>query len=348
VASLITIRKILLVLAAGLSVACACGQRRFRVMTYNVENLFDTVHDAGKADLEFLPEAERRWDSRRYWKKLGRLCSVIAAAGGESPVDLVALCEVENDSVLTHLLRRTLLRRLDYGYAMTCGPDPRGIDVALLYQPARFLPVEVRFVPIPSATDRSKPLRDLLHVAGRLPTGDTLDVFVCHFPSRAGGTFETEPARMRAAAVLRAQADSLLARRGTARLLLMGDFNEEISGKALRDVLKVKIPPEGAFIPETHILYDISENAQAARGIRGTYKYRGEWERLDHILVSGILLHPHARFHTGPETCRIPDLPFLVEEDETNGGVRPRRTYGGPFYRGGCSDHLPLTADFFY
>lgn len=106
----------------------------FRVMTYNVENLFDTLHDAGFNDEEFLPGSNRRWNSPRYWGKQQKLARTIAAAGGAVPVDLVALCEVENDTVVNHLCRRTILRRLDYAYLVTQSKDARGIDVALLYQ----------------------------------------------------------------------------------------------------------------------------------------------------------------------------------------------------------------------
>jgi len=317
-------------------------------MEYNVENLFDTVHAEGKADQEFLPASERRWHSGRYWKKLGQLCRVLAAAGGESPADLVALCEVENDTVLTHLTQRTLLRRLGYSYLMTDGPDLRGINVALLYQRGTFRPLHSRQVRIPCDMAHGRPTRDILCVSGMLPTGDTLDVFVCHFPSRSGGVAETEPYRKRAAAVLRAQADSLMRCRACPRLLLLGDFNESADAKALRDVLGVKVPEKGAYDFSTNSLYALSHGLHSIGGVDGTYKYRGEWDRLDHIIVSGSLLNPSAGFHTSLSAARIFYMPFLVEKDEVHGGVKPHRTYLGPVYSGGCSDHLPLLADFYY
>lgn len=339
--------------AAGLLLGCflvlsVSAQRRFRVMEYNVENLFDTVHAEGKADREFLPAAERRWNSIRYWKKMGQLCRVIAAAGGESPADLVALCEVENDTVLTHLTRRTLLRRLDYSYVVTDGPDARGINVALLYQRGTFRPLRSWQVRVPRDAARERPTRDILCVSGMLPTGDTLDVFVCHFPSRSGGVAETEPYRKRAAAVLRAQVDSLLRCRACPRLLLMGDFNEAADDKALRNVLGVIVLDERIYDLSINDLYAMSHNLRAAGGVEGTYKYRGEWNRLDQIVVSGLLLKPSAGFHTSVAAARILCMPFLVEKDEVHGGVKLKRTYQGPIYRGGCSDHLPLLLDFFY
>lgn len=340
-------KKTLLLLWCVLALS-AYGQRRFRVMEYNVENLFDTVHAEGKADMDFLPASERGWNSARYWKKLGLLCRVIAAAGGESPVDLVALCEVGNDSVLAHLTQRTLLRRLDYSYVVTDGPDSRGINVALLYQRGSFRPLHTWSVRVPCEVARERPTRDILCVSGMLPTGDTLDVFVCHFPSRSGGVAETEPFRKRAAAVVRAQADSLLRCRVRPRLLLMGDFNEGADEKALRDILGVIVPDSELKSYSTNSLYSLSQNLYAAGGVAGTYKYKGNWDKLDQIIVSGLLLNPSAGFHTSLRACRILCLPFLVERDGARGGVKPKRTYQGPVYRGGCSDHLPLCADFHY
>ena len=107
-------------------------------MEWNVENLYDTLHDVGFDDREFLPNAERRWNTPRYFHKQSSLAKTILAAGGLQPVDLVALCEVENDSVMHFLCRRTRLARLGYEYLVTHSADRRGIDVALLYQPETF------------------------------------------------------------------------------------------------------------------------------------------------------------------------------------------------------------------
>lgn len=340
------ISKACLLLTALLLTLPASAQRRFRVMEYNVENLFDTIHDAGKADEEFLPSAERQWTSRRYWKKLGRLRSVIAAASGESPADLIALCEVENDSVLTHLTRRTLLHRLGYEYVMTDCRDVRGIDVALIYQPMRFRPVEVQPIRIHFTSKRARPTRDILHVAGLLPTGDTLDVFVCHFPSRAGGTVSATQ-RQQAASQLRQHADSVAAARACPLLLITGDFNDEPHCASLRSALGA-VPMEKAAQPlQPHALYLLTGNLYGHHDIAGTYKYRQQWNRLDHFIVNGKLLCPETRFHAVPGSCRILQDDFLLEADGFD-TVKPKRTYLGTFYRGGFSDHLPIVMDFCY
>lgn len=324
--------------------------RRYRVMTYNVENLFDTCHDNGKSDEEFLPDGERKWNSWRYWKKLGDLARVVAAAGGDEPASLVALCEVENDSVVRDLARRTMLRRLGYEYIVTRGPDARGIDVALLYQPGRFRPVGIRSVRVAYTSPTERPTRDILYVEGLVPTGDTLDVFVCHFPSRSGGAARSEAYRCRAAATLRRLCDSLFRTRSEARLLIMGDFNDEYRNKSLRRCLRALPPPDerGARAVGPDSLYVLTARKQAGRGIRGTYRHKGRWNQLDQIVVNGRLLMADEGMHTSYADCQIVTLDYLLEPDATNGGVRPRRTYQGPIYRGGVSDHLPVVADFFY
>ncbi len=318
---------------------------RFRVMAWNVENLFDTCHDAGFDDREFLPQSERKWNGPRYWRKLKMVSRTIAAVGETSPPELVALCEVENDSVLTHLTRRGLLRRLGYDYVMTSGHDPRGIDVALLYQPLRFRLLADSSVSLSDGSGKH-PLRDALHVVGLVPSLDTLDVFVCHLPSQSGGG-SSHFYRRYAARRLREYIDSVITVRRIPRVMVLGDFNEEERGPILSRELGVRVPDSKEEMKDPKSLYLISGQLRARSGARGTYKFQGEWLQLDHVIVSGALLQPSCRFYCEPSSCKIAVFPFLVRPDETRGGVRPWRTWQGPYYAGGTSDHLPLFVDFY-
>ena len=330
-----------LVLVLGLTLAASA--ERFRVVEWNVENLFDTCRDAGFDDREFQAEAQRRWNAPRYWTKLRWLARTLATLGGDRPAELVALCEVENDSVLAHLTRRSLLRRLGYAYVMTHSRDPRGIDVALLYQPARFRVLSTASIRIAPPGRHLRPTRDVLHVAGLLPSLDTLDVFVCHLPSRSGGSGAARY-RMAVARRLRAAADSLERVRSAARILMLGDFNTEPDESPLRVGLRAMRPDVSSGGPAD--LYIVSADLTARDGIRGTYRYQGRWNRLDHILVNGRLLDSAQPLHLRPDGCRIAAPAFLTQPDATNGGVKPFRTFLGPRYVGGPSDHLPLVADF--
>lgn len=325
----------------------------FRVMSYNVENLFDCRHDTLKEDREFLPDAIRHWNYARYRKKLDDIARVIIAAGQWEAPALVALCEVENDTVLRDLTARSVLREADYRYLMTRSPDPRGIDVALLYQRHLFKPVAHRNIPVPQPRKNSRPTRDILHVTGQLLNLDTLDVFVCHFPSRSEGAKETEPYRLQAARLVRQAADSLLHARRQPQILIMGDFNDYPYNKSVRQVLGARpLPgnddrdtaPSAAVQPDSHALYHLLAHRAARTKRFGSYKYQGEWGLIDHIIVSGTLLRPDAPCHTLEGHVFAPD--FLLTPDKKYGGRQPFRTYYGMKYQGGYSDHLPVWADF--
>ena len=299
------------------------AQESFRVMFWNVENLFDIKDEPRKSDEEFLPDAIRHWNSFRYHDKLKKLAKTIVASGDERVPDLVGLCEVENDSCLYDLTRRSPLREAGYRYVMTDSPDERGIDVALLYQRGSFKLLGKRSIRIPHEQVRRAPTRDILHVTGRILSGDTADVFVCHFPSRGGGQAKTEPYRLLAAKVLRHTVDSLKQVRQHPYLIIMGDFNDSPSDKSLRKVLCGK-----------------GDLVNLMKGMKdGTYRYRGEWGIYDQFIVS-------ANVPVKRKGVQILRHPFLLEEDEKYGGDKPFRTYNGMKYVGGYSDHLPVVFDF--
>ena len=299
------------------------AQAPFRVMFWNVENLFDTKDDPLKNDNEFLPDATRHWTPFRYHDKLKNVAKTIVASGYEHVPDLVGLCEVENDSCLHDLTRRSPLRESGYRYVMTHSPDQRGIDVALLYQRGSFKLIQYQSIGIPHGQVKQRPTRDILHVVGQVISGDTLDVMVCHFPSRSGGKAKSEPYRLQAARTLRHTVDSLMQVRQHLYLIIMGDFNDYPSDKSLRKVLCGK----GDLV-----------NLMAGMK-QGTYRYRGEWEIFDQFLVS-----PNVKAKT--ENVKPIRHSFLLEEDEKYGGWKPFRTYNGMKYIGGYSDHLPILMDF--
>ena len=319
------------------------AQEPFRVMFWNVENLFDTKDDAKKSDEEFLPDATRHWTPSRYQDKLKKLAKTIVASGDERVPDLVGLCEVENDSCLRDLTRRSPLREAGYRYVMTHSPDKRGIDVALLYQRGSFQLIRQKSIRIPHRRARREPTRDILHVSGRILSGDTLDVMVCHFPSRGGGEAKTEPYRLLVAEVLRRTADSLMQVRQHPYLIIMGDFNDYPSNKSLRKVLCGKGD-----------LVNLMEGMK-----KGTYRYRAEWGIFDQFIVSRNMQAKNKNAFTknkyakakkenasvSVENVQILRHPFLLEEDDKYGGQKPFRTYNGMKYMGGYSDHLPIALD---
>lgn len=330
----------------------------FRVVSWNIENLFDTHHDSLKNDHEYLPDAIRHWNYSRYKKKLADVARVITAIGEWNPPALVGLCEVENDTVLRDLTHRSPLKELNYRYVMTDSPDLRGIDVALLYQRDLFKLLSSRSIPIPPL-GQYRPTRDLLHVSGLLLTGDTLDVFVCHLPSRSGGAKESEPYRLYAAQILRTEVDHILNIRSHPQVIIMGDFNDYPTNQSIQKVLEAEAPPittqepastlnstnPSTIVPSSLKLYHLLARKAKSKSF-GSYKYRGEWGLLDHLIVSGTLLNQSSHFFTSEERANVCLLPFLLKEDEKYGDKEPFRTYKGMKYQGGISDHLPVYADF--
>ena len=305
------------------------SQESFRVMFWNVENLFDTKDDPRKNDNEFLPEATRHWNSFRYRDKLKNLAKGIIASGNEYVPDLVGLCEVENDSCLYDLTRRSPLREADYRFIITDSPDQRGIDVALLYQRGSFKPLQHQSIRIPNKQWKKGPTRDILHVVGQVVSGDTLDIVVCHMPSRSGGQAQSEPYRLLTAQVLKHAVDSVMKVREYPHILIMGDFNDYPTDKSIKKVLCA----DGRL---QNLMKDKKE---------GTYRYRGEWGILDQFIVSKTLLKKKGSIRTSSKKAQILHLDFLLEEDEKYGGDKPFRTYNGMKYLGGFSDHLPISLD---
>ena len=318
----------------------------FMVMSYNVENLFDCRHDTLKDDYDFLPDATRRWNYPKYKRKLDAIARVIMAVGGWTPPALIALCEVENDSVLHALTHYSALRTGDYRYILTQSDDPRGIDVALLYRRDLFKPIHRQSLRVNKPSPKSRQTRDILHVSGLLLNGDTLDVMVAHFPSRVGGARLSAPYREKVARKIKATTDSLFRSRQRAQIIVMGDFNEYPNSSLVRKILEAEMPP--ALPPHIHEqrLYHLFARRAATQKRTGSYKYRGAWQWLDHILVSGSLLRQDASLHTSETQANVCTQPFLLTDDPAYGGRQPFRTYYGLKYQGGYSDHLPVYASF--
>lgn len=287
------------------------AQSCFTLMAYNCENAFDTIHDEGKDDYEFLPEGSYHWSRSRMFRKLNNIGKVIMAVDTEHPVDIVCLEEVENDSVLTWLTQRTALSQIGYKYVMTESADTRGIDVALVYSPFTFRLLDSESL----RAKTSSPTRDVLHVCGTTPGGDTLDIFAVHLPSRLNGKV-AERNRQIIAEMINSHIDSISMARPNAQICIMGDFNDGPRSNIVKR----------AFAGMTNLMTD---------GKQGSYKYHGVWDCIDQILVNESL-------HGKVTEAGVYSNPMLTEDDIQYGGTKPFRTYIGRKYNKGFSDHLPV------
>ena len=283
---------------------------------WNLENFFD-YRDGGEgdADHEFSPWGARHWTRKRFYIKCNLIAKSLLWMGdyyGQMP-DIIGLAEVENAFVLRRLLQSTALKKLDYGYVHYDSPDPRGIDVALLYRRDYWKKLSAK--PCRVGDSLSFRTRDILHVRlSHKEERDTLDVMVCHLPSKYGGTTLSEKRRKVALERLRFFADSLARGGGSGQMIAMGDFNDTPDQPLFR-----LLQPSLNLIPSS---------------IDGTIRYEGRWEWIDLAFVSRGLL----------PRCRIEkvEIPFLMTRDASHPGDKPLRTYSGPRYLGGVSDHCPI------
>ena len=247
---------------------------------YNVENLFDTLDDPATDDQDFLPTASLAWGEARYYQKLGQISGIIAQMNRGMVPDFLGLCEIENQNVLTDLLRQPPLRKSNLGFVYADSKDARGIDVALLYNKSLFKPFarEDKVIDLPG--DSLPPTRPILVVSGRLSSGDTLHFLVNHWPSRRGGNEKSAPNRYAAARRSRQIVDSLYARYGGSDrclVVLLGDFNDTPQDLSIRLILGAdSTASRGLFHP-------------MAGMSGGSYCYQDRWEWLDQIMLSKAL-----------------------------------------------------------
>lgn len=319
------------------------GTNAIRLVFYNTENFFDTFDDSLTNDDEYTPMGMRGWSYNKFQRKLINISKVFLSIGGWEPPEIIGMCEVENRFVLYKLTTDTPLSKIGYKIIHEDSPDPRGIDVAMIYRPDKFKPIMYRAIPIRFPNDPNGRTRDILYVKGMVMGKDTLHVFINHWPSRYGGYAGTKPKRAFVASVLRHATDSLMRVVPDARIVIMGDFNDEPTDESITEVLKAR--SDSAQLSSTdlfNMMYRLSGNWRS-----GTNKFRENWSLIDQIIVSSTLLHSKTGLYTYANGAHIYDAPFLLMEDKTYFGVKPFRTYLGPRYLGGFSDHLPVYLDIY-
>ncbi len=285
------------------------------VVSYNVENLFHPAHDSLKDDYEWTQEGERHWSYKRYYAKEDNIARVLTNIGEWDGVDVVGLQEIENAAVVKRLCYT--LRRNEYDFVHYESPDPRGIDVALIYKKSRVDTLATRALSIqhPKLTTR-----DILYVCAQVDKQDTIHFFVCHLPSQRGGKAESEWKREAAKQVLQKAVDSVFAVQPQAKIIVMGDMNSE------------DLHLNGLVDKITHNPSPVTRSPSP-----GTHKYQGRWTFLDHFYISPAI--------DSLSDARVYDAEWIQEPDEKYLGIKPKRTYNGFIYQNGFSDHLPIVLE---
>lgn len=304
---------------------------------YNTENLFDTIHNPHKFDEEFTPDSERRWNTKKYHDKIGRIAQVISTIGiddhQKNLPTLIGLCEVENRSVLQDLISHTRLKSAEYQIEHFESPDSRGIDVALIYQKEFFSVLNASKHPLKlfSKEGKSMHTRDQLLVTGLLED-ELVHILVNHWPSRYGGVKKSEPARIAAAQLNRRLVDSLLVLNPLAKIITMGDFNDSPQNESIKDILKTTPNPK---LAKNGILYN-PMYALAKKGL-GTLAYDDSWELFDQIIISeSFITKQYTQWQF--RNIRIANMPFLIQSTGKYKGYPLRSTNQSAGY----SDHFPV------
>lgn len=307
---------------------------------YNLENLFDTIDSPVKTDEEFLPTSSLQWNTAKYMSKEANLAHVISQLATDVTPDGVALlgvAEVENRKVLEDLVSQKELKSRGYAIVHIQSPDIRGISTALLYQPKYFTVTSSRalFVDLRRPTDSvGYYTRDVLYVAGILD-GEPVHVLVNHWPSRRGGETASAWSRAVAAGVCKHVADSLRAVNPNAKVIVMGDLNDDPTNKSLTEVLNAKgdskdLKPNEMF----NTMYAHYKSGD------GTMAYRDAWSLFDQIIISPPFFNKTSggwQFYKSVVFRK----PWLLETEGPYKGY-PHRTFSGDVFINGYSDHLPV------
>ena len=306
-------------------------RQEYTVVSYNVENLFDTVDDPKIPDEEFLPTSEKKWDNERYEKKLTDIAEVISEVNQKELPEVVGLVEVENQTVLEDLINAGRLKGRNYAIIHEESPDYRGIDVALIYRKDAFKEIKHEVLPVTFPDDPEFKTRDILHVTGKM-RNKTVHLFVNHWPSRIGGDEKTEPKRLLAASVLKKRVDQILVEDPNARIIIMGDMNDEPANKSLKETLGAAAPGSGAPLVYLMMPDDVAG--------KGTYFYSGNWNMLDNLVVSEAVLKGKG-MKVEDEKGNVFSNDWMIYTNK-NGDKTPNRSYVGNKYVGGVSDHFPV------
>ena len=322
----------------------ASAQKKYSVYGvgfYNQENLFDTCHDEGKRDYDFLPTGSYKWNAMKYNHKLNNMSRALADMGTDVLPNIgcaiIGLAEVENSKALDDLIAQPSLSARNYQYVHIEGPDRRGIDCALLYNPSLFSVKNTRLVPYVQKLKKDSAFytRGFLTVSGTL-ADEHVAVIVCHLPSRFSESFYRELG----AEQVKAIKDSLLNDDPNCKVFVMGDMNDDPIDKSMAGILKGK-----ANIKDVNEgdMYNPWYNILVKEGV-GTLLYQGSWNLFDQILVTPNLLNKDDKKDFSSLKFwknQIFKRDYLFQTEGKYKGS-PKRTTAGGVWLNGYSDHLPV------
>ena len=337
------LKLVISILFLSLFISTNAQDKKFKIHTlafYNLENLFDTINDPIKFD-DYSPIMELKTNrGEAYRRKITNMARVIAEIGKDvthNTPAILGVCEVENKDVLEDIVNDSTLLEKNYGIVHYDSPDSRGIDVALLYQKSLFMPIsssahELKIYD--TQTQKQITTRDQLLVSGKLE-GDLIHIIVNHWPSRRGGEARSRPKRVAAAQLNKRILDSLQAQDPYAKVIIMGDLNDDPTNPSVKNVLKAKrkrkkVDFKGLYNPFEKFYRD---------GL-GTTAYRDNWSLFDQIIVSKTLLekdYTSFRYYQ----AGIFNKNYLITPKGKYKGY-PFRSWNDSGFSNGFSDHFPV------
>jgi endonuclease/exonuclease/phosphatase family metal-dependent hydrolase len=330
----------LLLILAAFATLCSCRPRnvtsRVLVAFYNCENFFDTIHNPSFYDTEFTPAGKYHYTQKIYEQKLRNIATVIQSIGENAQIAVMGLAEVENDTVLKDLVAQPEIASFHYRYIWYSGHDERGINVAMIYNTGYFKPLKSESLHV--ILDSVKPVvegskmntRDILYVCGIL-AGDTVNIFVNHWPSRTDGDSESRPKRFVAAGVLKECISKLRITDSLAKIIVMGDFNDNPDDSSIINVLEASASGNNCLFNPFMAAYKKGE---------GTERFKHNWNLFDQVMVSGGML-ADATNHICYDSAGVYKPDFLTDHHKGNEG-EPFRSWLGNFWLNGYSDHFPV------
>lgn len=317
--------------------------KRYTVMFYNLENLFDIYDDPNVHDEEFLPEGAKNWTQAKYEKKLSNMAEVIftLASSNKAFPTIIGVSEIENRRVLDDLISQSKLAKANYQIVHYDSAEARGVDVALFYRPDQFqyewsVPIRTRIPEIPDFKTR-----DILAVFGRIE-GEPFCFFVNHWSSRRSGSKSSEFLRVGAANTVRSFADSLQQAQPDVKIVIMGDLNDDPVDRSIYEVLGAKgnvseVKKGGYFNPYYAML----------KAGYGSLAYQDAWNIFDNQIINENLLNGttgELKIQKAPKSKFYGNIfrrQFMLQQEGQYRGY-PLRTYSGNTFMGGYSDHLPV------
>lgn len=318
------------------------AQKRYSVYSvgfYNLENLFDTCHDEGKNDYEYLPDGANKWTGLKYSHKLRNMARVLSELGTDKLPNVgcaaIGVSEVENAKCLTDLVAQQPLQARGFRFVHVEGPDQRGVDCALLYNPSLFTVSDYELVPYvyKDPKDKDKATRGFLVVNGVM-AGEKVSIVVCHLPSRFSGSYYREQGGEQ----IRAVKEKIFKRDPDTKVFIMGDMNDDPQDRSMAVALGAKRKQKDVG---RHDLWNPWWDVLAAG--TGTLMYDGAWNLFDQIIVSGNLIDQKGKRDYSTLkylSNQVFRRDYLFQKEGRYKG-NTLRTHAGGTWLDGFSDHLP-------